>query len=58
MSDTTPGTPAPAEDAAAKLAEIRLVLDAFDWKSDDRQFALEQIDDIVNGVSRPAGSTS
>ena len=58
MSDTTPGTPAPAEDAAAKLAEIRLVLDAFDWESDDRQFALEQIDDIVNGVSRPAGSTS
>jgi hypothetical protein len=35
-------------DAEARLAEIRLVLDAFDWETDDRQYALEQIDDIVN----------
>ena len=34
--------------AAAQLAEIRLVLEAFDWESGDRQYALEQIDDVVN----------
>ena len=34
---------------AAQLEEIRLVLEAFDWETDDRQYALEQIDDIVNG---------
>ena len=32
----------------AQLAEIRIVLEAFDWETDDRQYALEQIDDIVN----------
>ena len=32
----------------ASVAEIRLVLEAFDWETDDRQYALEQIDDIVN----------
>ena len=50
-----PGQAADAEepDAAAQLAEIRLVLEAFDWERDDRQYALEQIDDIVNrGGSR------
>jgi hypothetical protein len=35
--------------AAVQLAEIRLVLEAFDWETDDRQYALEQIDDIVSG---------
>ena len=35
--------------AAVQLAEIRLVLDAFDWETDDRQYALEQIDQIVSG---------
>jgi hypothetical protein len=35
--------------AAARLADIRLVLTAFDWSTDDRQYALEQIDGIVNG---------
>ncbi|HLI36611.1 MAG TPA: hypothetical protein VKV80_04625 [Streptosporangiaceae bacterium] len=34
--------------AAAQVAEIRLVPGAFDWETDDRQYALEQIDDIVN----------
>ncbi len=34
--------------AAVQLAEIRLVLEAFDWSQDDRQYALERIDDIVN----------
>ena len=34
--------------AAAQLAEIRLVLEAFDWETGDRQYALEAIDDIVN----------
>jgi LPS sulfotransferase NodH len=33
--------------AAAQLAQIRLVLDSFDWETDDRQYALEQIDDIM-----------
>jgi hypothetical protein len=33
--------------AAAQLTEIRLVLDAFDWETDDRQYALEQIDQIA-----------
>ena len=35
--------------AAAQLAEVRLVFAAFDWETDDRQYALEQIDQIVNG---------
>lgn len=43
--------PVQAEPDAAQLAEIRLVLDAFDWETDDRQYALEQIDQIVNGGS-------
>jgi hypothetical protein len=38
--------------AAVELAEIRLVFEAFDWETDDRQYALEEIDDIVNR-SRP-----
>ena len=33
--------------AASQIAEIRLVLDAFDWETDDRQYALEAIDRIV-----------
>ena len=37
---------------AAQLAEIRLVFDAFDWETDDRQYALEQIEQIVNGDGR------
>ena len=37
-----------AEDSR-QLAEVRAVLDAFDWETDDRQYALKQIDDIVNG---------
>jgi hypothetical protein len=31
----------------ARLAEIRAVLEVFDWATDDRQYALEQIEDIV-----------
>jgi hypothetical protein len=38
--------------AAAQLAEVRAVLEAFDWETGDRQFALEHVDDIVNGRSR------
>jgi len=34
------------------LAQVRLVLDAFGWETDDRQYAREQIDDIVNGGAR------
>jgi hypothetical protein len=39
----------PNEDAAAKLAEVRAVLAAFDWEHDDRQYALEEIERIVTG---------
>jgi hypothetical protein len=35
--------------AAVQLAEIRLVLEGFDWEAGDRQYALEQIVEIVNG---------
>lgn len=35
--------------AAGQLAGIRLVLEAFDWETGDRQFALEQIDRIMRG---------
>lgn len=38
--------------AAVQLAEIRLVLTAFDWETDDRQYALEAIDAIVSGDGR------
>lgn len=55
-------TPAPAEDAAAKLAKIRTVLDSFEWGEDDTQHALEKVDAIVYGDSpagdSPAGSPS
>lgn len=36
-------------DAAGQLAQIRLVFDAFDWETDDRQYALEQVQQILNG---------
>lgn len=42
--------PAPAQ--AEQLAEVRAVLDDFDWEHDDRQYALEHIGDIVNGRTR------
>jgi len=38
--------------AATRPAQIWLVLDHFDWESDDRQYALEQIDDIWRGSDR------
>jgi hypothetical protein len=34
---------------ARQLAEIRAVLDAFDWEFDDRQYALEHIERITHG---------
>ena len=34
---------------AGKLAGIRAVLDAFNWEHDDRQYALEAIERIVDG---------
>lgn len=36
--------------ASAQLAQIRLVLEHFDWQLDDRQYALEQIDDILRSA--------
>jgi hypothetical protein len=50
--DAEDGTAAQPPLAAEQLEEVRLVLEAFDWETDDRQYALEQIDDIVNR-SRP-----
>ena len=44
--DALDGAPVPAE---GQLGEIRLVLEAFDWETDDRQYALEQIGQIVSG---------
>ena len=38
--------------AATQLAEIRAVFDVFDWATDDRQYALEQIEQIVSGGER------
>ena len=36
-------------DDSAKLAAVRGVLSAFDWETDDRQLALEEIERIVTG---------
>jgi hypothetical protein len=35
--------------ATVQLAQIRAIFDTFDWQTDDRQYALEQIEDIVMG---------
>ena len=35
---------------AGRLAEIRAVLGQFDWERDDRQYALEEIERIADGV--------
>jgi hypothetical protein len=35
------------QDEGRQLAEIRAVLDAFDWEFDDRQLALEAIERIA-----------
>lgn len=40
-----------ADRAAAQLAAIRALFEVFDWETDDRQYALEQIEDIVRGES-------
>jgi hypothetical protein len=40
-------------DETAPLAQIRLVLDSLDWETDDRQYALEQIDDILRDEATP-----
>ena len=41
---------AAARPEAGKLAAIRGVLDAFDWEHDDRQYALERIEQIMDGA--------
>jgi hypothetical protein len=48
--DREPGVQMP-DPAVAQLAQIRLVLDAFDWATDDRQYCLEQIEAIVRGAT-------
>ena len=37
------------QDGARQLAEVRAVLEGFDWEFDDRQLALERIERIVTG---------
>jgi hypothetical protein len=37
------------QDGARQLAEVRAVLDGFNWEFDDRQLALEAIERIVTG---------
>jgi hypothetical protein len=41
-----------ADPAAGQLAAIRQVLDAFDWETGDRQYALEAIEGIALGGAR------
>jgi hypothetical protein len=41
-----------AADAVQVLAHVRLILDGFDWDHDDRQWALERIDEITGGGDR------
>ena len=36
-------------DAEARLAQIRDILNVFDWELDDRQYALEEIERIAFG---------
>ena len=38
---------APSLADESRLAEVRALLAAFDWETDDRQYALEQIDRII-----------
>jgi hypothetical protein len=45
----------PAEREGGKLAAIRGVLDAFDWERDDRQYALERIEQIAAGSRTASG---
>jgi|HubBroStandDraft_4_1064222.scaffolds.fasta_scaffold445254_1 hypothetical protein len=42
--------PAP-RDADAILADVRAVLARFDWEHDDRQLALEEIDQLVSDAA-------
>jgi hypothetical protein len=44
-----------AEPEPGKLAAIRGVLDAFDWERDDRQYALERIEQIAEGSRTASG---
>jgi hypothetical protein len=37
------------QDDARQLAEVRALLEAFDWEFADRQYALEAIERIVTG---------
>jgi hypothetical protein len=43
---------AEGEAGAGQLAEVRAVLDGFNWERDDRQYALERIERIVTGDDR------
>lgn len=40
---------APKADDGRRLAAIRAVFEVFDWSTDDRQYALEEIERIVMG---------
>lgn len=45
----TPAAAGTGGQADAQLAGVRQVLGGFDWETGDRQYALEKIDQIVNG---------
>lgn len=54
-----PSVVIPAEPPAAdQLEQVRRVLEAFDWETGDRQYALEQIDGIVRDIARGPGEMS
>ena len=38
-----------ADPDGRKLAQVRAIFDTFCWETDDRQYALEQIEDTVMG---------
>ena len=45
---STPDQVPQSADPAAQVAAIRAILAAFEWGSDDLQYALEEIDQIVS----------
>lgn len=53
LADEQPGTleQLGVDAVLRQLAAIRAVFDVFDWETDDRQYALEQIEDILRSQS-------
>lgn len=53
--DPVPASQLVPEPEGGKLAAIRAVLAEFDWETDDRQYALERIDQIATGTRVESG---